>query len=218
MTAYTKQLALLTLGLVALAIPPARSPAAPCFPVPRFLDVLQDLAPASPFYRDWTTFALSAWYWGRFYSVDPRLPLAISGQETRLATDPRAQLCISRHNAWGIMQCSGSRCTCRSFDTWNSGIEFVTRLLRRCYFDKKCSFSMQGPPRTTIPLIGEVYCPPAKRPSLYELARRGQDSSTGSSEDSPFLAGTVTTCAGRGAVASTAMSTAIPPSPMRCWR
>jgi hypothetical protein len=69
---------LLTLSLVALATPPARSIAAPCFPVPTFLTVLQDLAPASPFYRDWTTYALSAWYWGRFYSVDPRLPLAIS--------------------------------------------------------------------------------------------------------------------------------------------
>lgn len=130
--------------------------AAPCFPAPTFLRTLTALAPNGPFLT--RGLVLAAYESGRRWALDPRLPLAISGQETRFGTDPAAQICLSRYNAWGVMACTRNGCSCRQFRSWEHGIEQVSALLRSCYLNADCNSTRGGPLRNTIPLIGEVYC------------------------------------------------------------
>ncbi|GIW45400.1 MAG: hypothetical protein KatS3mg077_2682 [Candidatus Binatia bacterium] len=136
--------------------------AGPCFPVPQFLGVIGQLAPNSVFHRNWTEHTSLAWFYGKGERLDPRLPFAIAGQETRFATDPRAATCLSRLNAWGIMSCTSSGCSCRQFRSWEQAWSYVSRLLGRCYIQARCSFS--DFPRDTIPLIAAKYCPAGADP------------------------------------------------------
>lgn len=80
---------------------------------------------------------------GRRWNVDPRLTVAIAGAETTFGT----RIC-AEYNAWNWFYVDTSRCSSNAFDSWEDGIEQVTRGLRRPYL---------GRGRTTIPAIAEIY-------------------------------------------------------------
>jgi len=81
------------------------------------------------------------------WNVDPRLVVAISGQEQNFG---RAQTsCTSVFNAWSWFY-YGLRCPDASFSSWAEGIQTVTKYLRKTYFDR---YGL-----TTIEGIGAIYC------------------------------------------------------------
>jgi len=79
---------------------------------------------------------------GKMWGVDPRLIVAIAGAETTFGT----RLC-GKFNAWNWFF-NGS-CPQSNFDSWNNGINSVTKFMRKSYFDTGF---------TTIPMIRRKYC------------------------------------------------------------
>ena len=85
-------------------------------------------------------------------NVDPRLQLAIAGQESGFGTRGP---CPAVNNAWGVLQ--GGRC--RPFRTWVEATRWVTAFLGRCYVNfvtGNCRVNTR--PRRTIAEIGELWC------------------------------------------------------------
>jgi hypothetical protein len=80
---------------------------------------------------------------GRRWNVDPRLVVAIAGAETTFGT----RMCAD-FNAWNWFYMDTSRCSPNAFDSWEDGIEQVTRGLKQSYLDRG---------RTTISAIAETY-------------------------------------------------------------
>jgi hypothetical protein len=94
---------------------------------------------------------------GLKYVVDPRLVVAIAGDETTFGT---AGACSAVFNAWDWFwciadgSCSGSdstavKCSRSPFASWAAGDLTVTKFLNKSYLN-------QG--YTTIPLIGSKFC------------------------------------------------------------
>lgn len=81
------------------------------------------------------------------WSVDPRLIVAISGQEQDFGKAPTS--CNSVNNAWSWFY-NGLRCPEAAFVSWAEGIQTVTEYIRLSYFDRYGA--------TTIPAIGQIYC------------------------------------------------------------
>ncbi len=148
---------LVTLSLMLFVVLTMAAPAtgAPCFPAPWYITELARHAPTSPLLN--RSVIQMAYRAGRFYGVDPRLPLAIAGQETGFGTNPSAATCLAGRKAWGIMVCRQGRCTCRAFANWEDGVREASRLLGVCYLQANCD-GFRSDPRTTIPRIGERYC------------------------------------------------------------
>ncbi|GIW44258.1 MAG: hypothetical protein KatS3mg077_1550 [Candidatus Binatia bacterium] len=142
---------LLALLVAAGSISPAN--AAPCFPAYRWVvEVGSATAGASPLIKGSVVregFA-GAIRWG----VDPRLQLAIAGQESFFGL---RGTCTTLNNAWGIMD---SRGNCRNFSSWERGVWGALSILSRCYIygRTKGDCSSFDVIRATIPAIGEKWC------------------------------------------------------------
>jgi hypothetical protein len=79
---------------------------------------------------------------GRDYTVDPRLPVAISGGETTFG-----QHVCAANNSWNWFH--NVTCPASPFISYQRGDELVTRYLRLAYINKGYN---------TIPLISHKYC------------------------------------------------------------
>jgi hypothetical protein len=79
---------------------------------------------------------------GLKYVVDPRLVVAIAGNETTFGTHTCVQF-----NAWNWS--GGGACSNSPFTSWEAGLTTVTKFLGKSYLNKGY---------TTIPLIGAKYC------------------------------------------------------------
>jgi len=93
---------------------------------------------------------------GQTYSLDPRLAVAIAGQETSFGLHTG---CFANHNAWNWFwcyasnSCAGNAIKNSPFSSWSNGIATVNKFLRKSYINKGY---------TTVSLIGHVYCPPGQ--------------------------------------------------------
>jgi hypothetical protein len=101
---------------------------------------------------------------GRKWDVDPRLVIAISGQETSFGR----RLCV-QFNAWNWFWCLAQKAGCGDrgpcagspLDSWPHGITQINRQMKR-YFDVG---------RTTIPSIRQVYCHENCEPWIRNVTR-----------------------------------------------
>jgi len=94
--------------------------------------------------------------YGRQYSVDPRLIVAISAAETSLATGKcHSTPVVNTHNAWNWFWCEPNHacgadvCVGSSFESWGSGIATVSHFIRTTYLNKGY---------TNVKLIASKYC------------------------------------------------------------
>ncbi|GIW44273.1 MAG: hypothetical protein KatS3mg077_1555 [Candidatus Binatia bacterium] len=137
-----------------LAFVPLRiSHAAPCFPAPVwFQEVAYATAWKSPLLQQ--PVMVRGFVAGAVNNIDPRLQLAIAGQETFFGLRGP---CPAVRNAWGILDSQGR---CRSFVTWDFAVNWTTNMLARCYLYGRefGSCSSWDRPRRTIPEIGEKWC------------------------------------------------------------
>ena len=89
---------------------------------------------------------------GVLHRVDPRLIIAIAGAETTFGT----RLC-GEFNAWNWFWCRASqpqcsfddRCVESPFESWEQGVEIVTKFMRKSYLSKGY---------TTIVSMSRKYC------------------------------------------------------------
>ncbi len=79
---------------------------------------------------------------GQIYDVDPRLIVAIAGQESSFGI----RVCAA-NNAWNWFW--GGSCSRSPFESYDNGIRTLNKFMRRSYLNKGY---------TTIPLIGKKYC------------------------------------------------------------
>jgi hypothetical protein len=89
---------------------------------------------------------------GSFFHIDPRLIVAIAGQETSFGLHT---CCTHNDNAWNWFwcyadnSCQGRPCEHSPFDSWNSGIKTVSKYMKKNYLSHGYD---------TIELIGHKYC------------------------------------------------------------
>jgi hypothetical protein len=89
---------------------------------------------------------------GSFFHIDPRLIVAIAGQETSFGLHT---CCSHNNNAWNWFwcyadnSCQGRPCEHSPFDSWNSGIKTVSKYMKKNYLSHGYD---------TIDLIGHKYC------------------------------------------------------------
>ncbi len=89
---------------------------------------------------------------GTLFNIDPRLIVAIAGQETSFGLHT---CCTRNNNAWNWFwcyadnSCQGQPCQHSPFDSWGSGIKTVSKYMRKNYLNRGYN---------TIPLIGHKYC------------------------------------------------------------
>jgi hypothetical protein len=147
----------LTLGCVCCWLATAtQSLAEPCTTVSALMAALNGNSAwqVSPMAND-PTIISSFLTQGELFMVDPRLVIAIAGQESSFG----ASICTA-YNAWNWFYCPSTgacrgddpvhvRCINSPFTSWEEGIVTVTRRLRLTYF-------AQG--WNTIELIGHHYC------------------------------------------------------------
>jgi len=106
---------------------PVSSSAGPCFPAWIWVDeVARYTAGRSPLLDVAVVRASFEVAANPVVNVDPRLQLAIAGQESGFGTRGP---CPAVNNAWGVLQ--GGRC--RPFRTWVEATRWVTAFLGRCY-------------------------------------------------------------------------------------
>jgi ligand-binding sensor domain-containing protein len=86
---------------------------------------------------------------GLMHNVDPRLVVAIAGNESSFGT----ALHIGPFNAWGWRWNSTDPGN-SFFASWREGIDTVTKYLRKSYFDPLVRMSI----KPSIPAIGAIYC------------------------------------------------------------
>jgi hypothetical protein len=101
---------------------------------------------ASPIASNGPVFINSGLEW----DIDPRLIIAIAGAESTFGKD----IC-GAFNAWNWFwchsrgTCGDNRCSNSPFDSWEQGIQTVSKYMRLSYLNKGYN---------TIPLIGSQYC------------------------------------------------------------
>lgn len=89
---------------------------------------------------------------GTVFNIDPRLIVAIAGQETSFGLHT---CCTRNNNAWNWFwcyasnSCQGQPCQHSPFDSWSSGIKTVSKYMRKNYLSRGYN---------TIDLIGHKYC------------------------------------------------------------
>ncbi|MGO9059394.1 MAG: hypothetical protein ACLQU2_18705 [Candidatus Binataceae bacterium] len=87
---------------------------------------------------------------GTSYQVDPRLIVAIAGEETEFGL---RTCCTFNNNAWNWFfcgrHCQGNACKHSIFDSWQSGIKTLDHYMRKSYLSHNLN---------TIALIGHRYC------------------------------------------------------------
>jgi len=89
---------------------------------------------------------------GATFGIEPRLIVAIAGQETSFGLHT---CCTRNNNAWNWFwcyasnSCAGQPCQHSPFDSWGSGIKTVSKYMRKTYVNRGYN---------TIALIGHKYC------------------------------------------------------------
>jgi BON domain len=108
-------------------------------PIDRYLARKPTLRTPSPLTGNGPIFELD----GKQYTIDPRLIVGISGAETSFATGKCHSTPVSTtRNAWNWFYCYGSGscgkdvCTNSPFDSWESGINIVSKYMQRNYVMK----------------------------------------------------------------------------------
>jgi hypothetical protein len=109
---------------------------------------------------------------GRRWNVDPRLVVAIAGAETTFGT----RMCAD-YNAWNWFYMDTSRCSPNAFDSWEDGIEQVTRGLKQSHLDRG---------RTTISAIAETYTATDRETWIGNVTRFYWDELGGDPNDLTF--------------------------------
>ena len=93
---------------------------------------------------------------GKQYAIDPRFIVAITAAETSYATAKcHSTPVVNTHNAWNWFccysndSCGSDSCVNSTFDTWGSGIETLSKFMRKNYVNKGY---------TSVTLIASKYC------------------------------------------------------------
>lgn len=129
---------MLVYTLILVLVTPAATWARPCLTL---LTARQAITSRNgPVISALTTFFTA----GATYNVDPRLAIAIAGQESNFGNN--GTCATQRNNAWGW---GGGPATCWTFASFSAGAERVTRGLREVYLNQGLD---------TLGEIGPVYC------------------------------------------------------------
>lgn len=94
--------------------------------------------------------------YGQQYQIDPRFIVAITAAETSYATAKcHSTPVVDTHNAWNWFwcyandTCGSDSCVNSPFDTWGSGIQTLSKFMRKDYINKGY---------TSVSLIASKYC------------------------------------------------------------